>query len=97
MMPKAKCVYTDKAGNKLYVRYIKSRDAYQWTAKNRKGKIVMSGDVRKIIIDALKTNAAKWKSLGKHEMVERLENIVRKLPRVKKTPMKSGHNLQSIY
>jgi hypothetical protein len=37
---KPKVVYKDEAGNKLYKKYIPSRDTYQFYAKNRSGKLV---------------------------------------------------------
>jgi hypothetical protein len=35
-----KLVFKDVAGNKLYKRFIKSRNTYQYYAKNRKGRLV---------------------------------------------------------
>lgn len=42
---KTKLLYKDKAGNKLYERYIKSRKKYQMFAKNRQGRLVREKDV----------------------------------------------------
>lgn len=92
----AKLVYTDKAGNKLYVRYIKTRNSWQWTAKNREGRIVKSSDVREIMIRALRERKAQWKKLGHHEMVSRLEKLVEKLPKARKKVTKSGHRIQRV-
>ena len=33
-------VYQDKIGNKLYKKYIKTRDIWQYYAKNKKNRIV---------------------------------------------------------
>ena len=33
-------LYTDKAGNKLYKKYIKTRNVWQYYAKNKKNQIV---------------------------------------------------------
>lgn len=44
-MGKAKLVYKDKAGNKLYKRYIKTRNSIQYYAKNREGKLVNGSGV----------------------------------------------------
>ena len=37
---KPKMIYKDEFGNKIYRKYIKSRDIYQNYAKNNEGKIV---------------------------------------------------------
>jgi len=47
-------VYTDKAGNKLYVKFIVSRDTWQWSAKNKEGKVVTADGVRTLMKRALK-------------------------------------------
>ena len=39
-MGKATLLYKDKAGNKLYRKYIKTRKTWQIFGKNRKGKLV---------------------------------------------------------
>lgn len=39
-MGKARKIYQDKAGNKIYKRYIKTRKIWQYSAKNRQGRIV---------------------------------------------------------
>ena len=36
-------IYKDKAGNKIYKKYIKTRDVDQYYAKNKEGKIVCCG------------------------------------------------------
>jgi len=79
-MMKAKLVYTDKAGNKLYVRYIKTRDAWQWSGKNKEGKVIMAAHVRVLMQRALREKAAQWKKEGRHEMVEHLRKLAKKLP-----------------
>lgn len=85
-----KLVYTDKAGNKLYVRYIKSRDAYQWTGKNAEGQVVEKNAVRKLMQRALRDRAAAWARQGDHETAERLRKLVKKLPKTPRVPTKSG-------
>lgn len=82
VMAKAKLVYTDKAGNKLYCRYIKTRDAWQWSGKNREGRVIMAAHVRILMQRALREKASLWKREGKHEMVEHLRNLAKKLPKV---------------
>jgi hypothetical protein len=79
---KAKLIYTDKAGNKLYVRFITTRNAWQWSAKNAEGKVVTSAGVRLLMQRALRERATEWKAAGKHEMVEKLRSLVKKLPKV---------------
>jgi len=37
---KKKLLYKDKAGNKLYVKTIKSRNALQYYAKNKQGRLI---------------------------------------------------------
>lgn len=37
---KTKCLFKDKAGNKLYIKYIKTRKTPQLFAKNKKGALV---------------------------------------------------------
>ena len=37
---KTKIIYGDKAGNKLYERFIKTRNVIQLSAKNHEGKLV---------------------------------------------------------
>ena len=39
-MAKAKMIYKDKAGNKLYKRYIKTKKIWQFYAKNRQGRLI---------------------------------------------------------
>jgi hypothetical protein len=39
-MAKAKMIYQDRAGNKLYQRYIKTRGVVQISAKNREGLLI---------------------------------------------------------
>lgn len=35
-----KIIYRDKAGNRIYQRFIKTRDTWQFYAKNRQGRII---------------------------------------------------------
>ena len=42
---KTRLVYKDKAGNKLYRKNIKTRGTIQFSAKNRKGKLVTHSGV----------------------------------------------------
>jgi hypothetical protein len=93
---KEELVYTDTGGNKLYVRYIKTRDVWQWTAKNKKGQIVTSAGVRTLMQRALRERSDQWKRQGKHEMVEHLLKLAKRLPRAKKVPQKSGHLIQKV-
>lgn len=39
-MGKAMVIYKDKAGNKLYRKYIKTRRTWQFYAKNKQGRLV---------------------------------------------------------
>ena len=45
---KAKLMYQDEAGNKLYKRFIKARNTWQWSAKNREGKLVKYSEYKKL-------------------------------------------------
>lgn len=47
-MGKAIKIYEDKAGNKLYKKYIKTRKIWQYFAKNRKGKLVNPAGFHKL-------------------------------------------------
>ena len=42
---KATLVYKDKAGNKLYKKYVKTRKTIQYSAKNKQGKLVTHSGV----------------------------------------------------
>jgi hypothetical protein len=45
---KAIKIYEDKAGNKLYKRFIKTRNVWQYSAKNREGKLVKYSEYKKL-------------------------------------------------
>ena len=45
---KTKLLYKDKAGNKLYERFIKSRKVYQLSAKNRQGRLINMAGVKSL-------------------------------------------------
>jgi len=47
-MGKAIKVYEDKAGNTLWKRYIKTRKTWQWSAKNRDGRLVKYSEYKKL-------------------------------------------------
>jgi len=47
-MGKAIKIYEDKAGNKLYKKYIKTRKTWQYFAKNRKGKLINPAGFHKL-------------------------------------------------
>lgn len=51
---KAKCIYKDKAGNKVYKRYIKSRDVIQLSVKNKQGKLVNPTGTKQLIKKAMR-------------------------------------------
>jgi len=55
-MGKAILVYKDKAGNKLYRRYIKTRKKIQYSAKNKEGRLVTGSGVIKMIKRAKKAS-----------------------------------------
>lgn len=42
-------VYTDAAGNKLIKKFIKTRSAIQYSAKNKEGQLVNPSGLRKMI------------------------------------------------
>lgn len=44
-MGKAILIYTDKTGNKLYKRYIKTRKRWQFFAKNKQGRLISGSGV----------------------------------------------------
>jgi hypothetical protein len=46
---KAIKIYTDKAGNTLYKKYIKTRGIWQYSAKNKHGKLVTGKGVQILI------------------------------------------------
>jgi len=46
---KAKMLYKDKAGNRLYKKHIKTRNIDQYYVKNREGKVVSPIGFRKIV------------------------------------------------
>jgi hypothetical protein len=46
---KAKLVFKDRAGNKLYKRFIKTRGIVQFSAKNAKGKLVNTSGVKSML------------------------------------------------
>lgn len=45
---KAIKIFEDEAGNKLYKRFIKARNIYQYSAKNREGKLVTYSEYKKL-------------------------------------------------
>ena len=47
-MGKAKLLYKDKAGNKLFERFIKGRNKWQLFATNAQGRLVTESDVIKL-------------------------------------------------
>ena len=42
-------VFEDKAGNKLFKKWVKTRGVWQWTVTNREGKLVNFKGVKSII------------------------------------------------
>jgi hypothetical protein len=87
---KPKLMYTDKAGNRLYVRYIKTRGAYQWSGKNAEGQIINKSAIRTLMQRALRDRAAAWERQGDHETAEHLRKLVKELPKTPRKPTKSG-------
>ena len=65
-MKKSKLVYIDDYGNKLFKRYVKSRDSVQWSAKNVQGKLVDRSGVETMLKRAKKAGA-----LGRIPKIER--------------------------
>jgi hypothetical protein len=45
---KAIKIYEDEAGNKLYKRFIKTRNVWQYSAKNREGRLVKYSEYKKL-------------------------------------------------
>lgn len=45
---KTEKIFEDEAENKLFKRFIKSRAAWQISAKNREGKLVTESEMRKL-------------------------------------------------
>ena len=44
-----KPIYVDVVGNKLFRKYIKTRDVWQWFGKNVKGELLTRKDVEKLM------------------------------------------------
>lgn len=45
---KVKLLYKDKAGNRLYKKWIKTRKSWQVFAKNKEGKLVDEAGVKRL-------------------------------------------------
>jgi len=69
-MGKMRLVYKDRAGNRLYKRYIKTRKKWQWSAKNREGKVVTRKGVKTMIRRAVR---AKKVPAGRHIIVREIK------------------------
>lgn len=57
---KSKILYKDKAGNKLYGRFIKSRNKVQLSVKNKGGRTVNEEDSYKFINKAKRSGKLPW-------------------------------------
>ena len=53
-MGKATCIYKDKAGNKVYKRYIKSRGVMQLSAKNKQGRLINPSGTKSLVKKAMR-------------------------------------------
>ncbi len=67
-----KTIFKDKAGNKLYKKFIKTRDIWQYYAKNKGGKIVNQKGLYKLTKAAgITLTKPKSKKCGIHKVMMR--------------------------